>query len=442
MKYANFGNMERKNINIGDYLQFMITDYLYDLIGVSKDEIVRLDFKDISVYDGDEVVLPFCYSIIDFIKNGRICISKKIKPVFIAITLSSIDFYGDIDEILKDDDNRSYLLKYSPIGCRDERTYDILMRHNIPAYINGCMTVIFPRYSGTTGEKILFVDVPKALLPYIPKDLEENCEFSTQQYNFNESDIEDCDKIFEFVKLKYEEYKQNTKLAITSRLHVALPLTAFGIPTVLVKDNVDFRFSFIEAYFPIYDKKNYKIINWSPRVPDLENIKETLIKHAILRINGSEDTLVLEKMEDFLTSFFKSRKVEVEYKNSHIITHKNSDRFDEYSDRYWNYNDSFQYALWGASKNNAEFWKDYIETKYPKAELTAVIDTFNEGNLLGLPYQKPDIINDNLNIHVIVCGVSAAAYALEMFKRLDIKESRYCITSDTFLISDDIIGLK
>ena len=118
MKYANFCDTGRNNINIGDYLQFLATDYLYSLLDISPDEIVYLGFKELENYNGEEVVFPFCYSIIDFVVNGKIAISEKIKPVFFCVTLSTIDKFMDLDEFLSDEYNFKYLLEHSPVGVQ------------------------------------------------------------------------------------------------------------------------------------------------------------------------------------------------------------------------------------------------------------------------------------------------------------------------------------
>ena len=438
MKFANFCDTGRQNINIGDYFQFMATRHLYRLMGIAEDEIVYLGFKDLAGYDGEEVVFPFCYSIIDFIDDGKIAISEKIKPVFFSVTLSTVDRFIDLDVFISDAYNHTYLLGHSPVGCRDEKTYDLLIRHNIPAYINGCMTAIFPKYEGVPGQRVLFADAPRSLLPFIPESMLDDYVLTTQQYHFHEPDIKNYHKIFSFVDSRYDAYQQIARIAVTSRLHVALPMAAFGIPVILAKDKIDGRFSFIEAYLPVYDRDNYDKINWKPCIPDMKEIKELLIRHAIGRITKNEDQSELETMEKQLTAFFQSRKQETVYENSHIITHKNGYRFDEFAIKNWKSNECVNYALWGASENNAEYWKNYIEAHYPKARLTAVFDSFRSGKLFDLPYQHPDKINDYPEVYIIVCSVGAAGAAVKLFKSLNIDEKRYCITSDSFILEEDI----
>jgi len=437
MKYANFCNAGRTSVNIGDYLQFIVNGYLLHLMHVPEEDIVYLGFKELEMYDGEEVVFPFCYSIIDFVKDGRIAISEKIRPVFLAVTLSTVDKFMDVDCFLGDEYNQTYLKKYGPIGCRDEITYDMFCRHGIPAYINGCMTAVFPKQK-CLGEEVLFIDAPRTLLPYVPKEMWNVAECSTQQYYFNEEEIKDYREMFRFVYEKYEQYIEYAKLAVTSRLHVALPLAAMGVPVILAKDNVDGRFSFIERYIPIYGKEKYEEIDWSPEITEWEDMKELLVKHALGRIRGDVDAMELEKMEQKLTAEFRNRINKNEYKISCAVTHHNGERFDKYADQYWKRNEAKKYAFWGVSVNNLEYWKNHIEDRYPGAELVAIYDSYREGELLGFPYEKPERIVENGDVCVIVCSVGAAQAALELFDEYEISDGRYCIVSDCFIGNTDI----
>lgn len=72
MKYANISiergyakSKERKNairvVNIGDYIQIIAIDNLYKKMGISKKDIVYIEYYDLFDYDGDDVILPFSF---------------------------------------------------------------------------------------------------------------------------------------------------------------------------------------------------------------------------------------------------------------------------------------------------------------------------------------------------------------------------------------------
>lgn len=444
MRYANFCNVGRKSVNIGDYLQFLAITYLYEQMGVQEKDIYYIGLRDVINYDGENILLPINFSINNCIVNGKVAISPQITPVFLAVQLPTLDSYFDIDRFLQDEHNYNYFLRYAPVGCRDEVTYHYFKKHGIPAYINGCLTAILPKYNGSVGKAVIFADAPKSILPWIPKSiLDSEVLFTTQQYVFHEDEINDYENLFKFVKSKYEFYREKARLIITSRLHVALPCTAFGIPVVLVKERVDTRFSFIEKYIPIYDREHYQDINWFPVVPDVECIKKKLISFAIERIKAAEASEKFTNNGFLLTSMFEGRQKRLNYDDPHVVTHKNSYRFEEYAKKYWKNNGkSIRYALWGASDNNADYWKDLIETNYPNAKLAAVFDRYRKDKLLGLQISSPDTLKDMEDICVIVCAVGATGDALALFREIGLDESRYCIVSDCFVTQNDIINQR
>jgi len=438
MKYANFCSTVSTNVNIGDYLQFLAISFLYDQMGIHDDDVYYLGVNDIIDYNGDKIVLPVNFSIPHFVKDGRIAFSPQIIPVFIAVKLGTVNRHVDLDAFLKDEYNRSYFMRHSPIGCRDEATYNYFRNFGIPAYINGCLTAIFPKTRNFSGENIVFVDAPKALLQWMPESLFNSpIIFMSQQYTFSEDEIRDYRKIFEFVRSRYDFYKEKTRLIVTSRLHVALPCVAYGIPVILAKDVVDERFSFIEKYLPIYNREQYQNIDWSPKTPDIEYIKEMLKNLAINRIRHAMDSAKAEKK---LTLMFEARDKQKSYQDPHTAAHRNWHRFEEYASKYWapKGNELIRYALWGANINTAEYWKNLIETKYPNSKLSAMFDRYRKNEVLGISAKTPDALQDMPDVYVVVCAVSAVSDALALFKRLGIEEERYVIVSDCFISQDDI----
>ena len=439
MKYGNFCNQGRTNINMGDYLQFWAVSCLYEQMGVPDSDVRYIGQCEAIDYCGETMILPINSSIHLFTKEGKIAISPDITPVFLGIMITTVERYDDVDSFLQEPHNRDYFLRYSPIGCRDETTYDYLVKYGIPAYINGCLTVTFPKVSELPGKSVIFADVPKDLLEWIPDwMLNSHIIFRTQQKNFTEEEIRDYPRVFDFVRSSYDFLKQNAKLVVTSRLHVALPCTAYGIPAILVKDHVDTRFSFIERYLPIYDCDRYADINWSPEVPDIEPLKERLINLAINRIQVAVETV---KSGELLTAEFKARSKQGAYTNSHTSFHQAGYRFTEYAKKYWVVKEkAIKYALWGVNANTAEYWKNFIESQYPNAELVAVLDRYKQGSLsdISIPLQNPDALACMPDVCVIVCAISARSDALNLFKHLEFTPDRYVFVSDEFLTREDI----
>lgn len=93
MKYANIRRLGYKDginrIGIGDYIQLLAIDNIYDELGFLSDAIY-MDLWDIHDYRGEKIVLPINQLLggepwLD--KNGNFYISEDIIPIFIGISL-------------------------------------------------------------------------------------------------------------------------------------------------------------------------------------------------------------------------------------------------------------------------------------------------------------------------------------------------------------------
>lgn len=94
MKFANFNWQQTEvddtyRINIGDNLQFLAIDYLYEKMGV-KSGGVKLSVGDVKDYSGKEyLILPMNWNIFDpnWMVGNKLSVSSKIIPVYLAMTL-------------------------------------------------------------------------------------------------------------------------------------------------------------------------------------------------------------------------------------------------------------------------------------------------------------------------------------------------------------------
>ena len=68
-------------------------------------------------------------------------------------------------------------------------------------------------------------------------------------------------------------YRDNAALVITSRLHIASPCMAMGIPVILVKEEFDGRYSWIDKFLPLYEREEWRKINWNPIPVEYEEFK-------------------------------------------------------------------------------------------------------------------------------------------------------------------------
>lgn len=436
MKFANFCGYNTPTLNIGEPLQYLTVANFYKQMGVAACDIVNLNIDEVINYKGDEeLLLPIISPIANFTINDIIAISPKIKPVFLATYLHTMTYLNDIDKLLSNTFNYNYLLKHSPIGCRDEATYNYFEKYKIPAYVNGCLTVTLPKINNLKGKSVILADAPKELLPYIPhKYISSDTLTATQQFLVSQSVLNNYDKLFEIAKVQYKFYIDNAKLLITSRLHVALPCAAFGIPVVLAKNVIDTRFSFLEKYFPVYDRTMYSKIDWNPKPLDLESQKAVIANHAISRINHAFQSADIQNQ---LTAGFVNAKKSFDYIHPHKSTHNNSALALSYIKNNWKNND-IEYALWGVSDTTAEFWKETIKLAYPKAKLIAIFDKQFGKTIFNIKTKPPIELLQMPNLFIFVCAVGAVNEALALFEQHNIHTERYCIVADQFISDRDL----
>ena len=153
---------KEKFINLGDDIQSQAVMNLYNMMGISPDQIIPIDFNELVSYKGEYIVLPICYNLqTDY---DLIPFSQKIIPVFIGLSLFETSKLTQ--QVIE------YLKKYEPIGCRDEQTFRMLSSVGISAYLAGCITQTFPlRKKSESQNKIFLVDVPDDMEKLIPQNI-------------------------------------------------------------------------------------------------------------------------------------------------------------------------------------------------------------------------------------------------------------------------------
>lgn len=417
---------EFRAINIGDNLQFMAIDYLYSRFLPDIDKIVRLQMNELKYYQGETLVLPLNWALFDahFMNGDKIAISDYIVPVYLGMTIESIYYKEDYFN----EYNIAYLRRFEPIGCRDQHTVDVLSKYGIRAYLNGCMTSIFPKRRKGKYNKVFFVDAPISLQNYIPNVIKQNFEVVTQQYYF-ENDM-DIKSILNIIKAQYHKYANEAGMVVTSRLHVASPCLAMGIPVILVKDQVDGRFGWIDKYIPLYEKEHYDRINWFPQVVEYEDIKELIIKNAVGKIKGIYESYL---MTDTVNKVYESRE-EKKYINFQQTIYNNFERAVSYLHDNHNVSDRFVYSIWGINAAADAFYK-YMNTEYPNAKLKDVIDTYKDTEFYGIHTIKPDDFNRLDEEIVFVLPVSASNEVGKIIKK-GIEERYYVCCGNQFITTD------
>lgn len=404
LKFANYKYHGRNINNLGDHAQILTIDYLYQQIGIPKEDIIYIDINNLGEYDGDAVLLPVSLPLINHTENGIAgMFSPKIHPVFFGLTTPKT-------ELLKEEVD--YYKKYEPIGCRDEWAYNTMTKYGIKAYLGGCLTVALPKrkHVPEKQKKIFIVDAPETLKTYIPKEILNKAIWDTHIYY---DYIEDpTQRAIE----QYQKYQNEASLVITGLLHASIPCLAFGIPVILARDFVSYRFAWVESILKLYTIKEYNNIDWNPKLKNIESIK-LIVKELFRKRMFGEDAFVEEKI---LHNFYMDRE-RAEYCNDVFLSIK------KFIDNTWkDHEKQYKYAIWGLTQM-ADLTINYIKQRYPNAILNHVYDIKDGLSLDGIKAIHPNNIEKYPDETVFVTTVSAADVAEKFFKSINKSRDMYKI---------------
>lgn len=242
-------NFERpfNEVNIGDYIQSLAAlQYI-----PKKCVPILIDRDTIQYYHGPKVKLLMNGWF--YIKEGNKYTSEKIVPLYLSYHLQN--FVNDSRMI-------AHLKKYQPIGCRDNYTKKLLIKHGIKAYFSSCLTTTLDinYYKGDSfrNDEIIFTDFKFGYY----KEADE-CIKNLKAYNFTNitylthisSNKLNHSERFQIAN-KYLRKYARAKLVITTRIHAALPCLSLKTPVILINNYYDFN-----RYDGIYDLLNTIGIN-------------------------------------------------------------------------------------------------------------------------------------------------------------------------------------
>ena len=403
MKYANFSH-NGKNVNtIGDQMQILAIDYLYETMGIDQKNIVYIDKDDLGHYNGDSVVLPVSFPLFEYREGGlNNWFSEKIKPVFLGQTMlkdtllsKEVDFYK----------------RHEPIGCRDERMFDTLTKFGISCYLMGCMTAVFPkRKSSGTRNTVFVVDVNEDVLEFMPFKLRDKVELCSHFTN-EKKDIK------RIAYERYKRYKNRASLVVTSLLHASVPCIAAGIPTVIVRGKYSYRFAWLERLSRTYLHDEFPKIDWNPKPIEYEEHKRLLLKVATERINGIDNEGDIRKIHNFYMNREKREYiVDAFYSLKCFIDETWTDR-----------NFPYEYAVWGLTQI-AEVTVSYIKSNYPNARLMHVYDKYRKVSFENITSCLPSDIVNHVNETVFVTAQPAKPDAQALFNKIRKKPNTYAFS--------------
>lgn len=291
--------------NLGDHIQSLATEQFLNSNPLSVER------HELNTYQGTKVLMLLQGY---FFKDEYHCTfppSENILPLFIGFHIEDAKLTR---ERYSSPDIIHYLKKFEPIGCRDNSTKLFVEQFGIDAYLSRCLTLTFPtRKTTITRKEIFFIDTPEWLKPnkYTGKifnKIYKNAVFLTQVIDEKEALLSDNEKRLMAID-RITLLREKAKLVVTSRLHIAAPCLAMGIPIILIpREATPVRYEAIQGLMPIYytPTKHFKIfgkninkirqlvqliyirfiINWNPQPININKVKEEIISNTISRIES------------------------------------------------------------------------------------------------------------------------------------------------------------
>ncbi|MDR0579335.1 MAG: polysaccharide pyruvyl transferase family protein [Campylobacteraceae bacterium] len=268
-------------------------------MGVKSDNLLLVNRDDISTYSGEPCCLVMQAWFGHCADTFPLPWSDNIEPVFIGFHLSMLN---DTREKFTAEKIYLKMKPFEPIGCRDRNTMRFLQKLGLKAYFSGCMTLTFDTRTKTPKNgKVFVVDLTKKAMKKLPQKIKDTADMSiTHFYYWNQYPVS-WEGAMEFERQArriLDRYRDEAALVITSRLHVAMPCVALGIPVVFIHEDGDNeRFDVLHGILPIYHPKDMVWLGWNPKAVNIDKLKSAIIKNAIDRISQNIDMSSMQELE-------------------------------------------------------------------------------------------------------------------------------------------------
>lgn len=410
MKYGiiqyNYGDATQKNFsnyNIGDPIQGIAVYEFYKSIGILDSEIRYIPLCDLSVYCSDEYVLLPIIGVAAGIQFGVFPFPERIIPLFISTHIAKNELNSTEIE---------YLRQYAPIGCRDEYSLNVMRKYRIPAYLSGCITVLFPKRTTTHKQTHVFlVDIPNSLKEFIPKSILANSEEISHMFPLPEKEMtnDDAAKYYHQANQLLQRYNENASLVVSSRMHALVPCMAMGIPVIGVFENISYRFSWLDKYIKLYSSQDFDQIDWNPAPVEYEEQKA-----RIQRLFAEELTARFEEYSRYysLSEFYENRQ-RANYGNYY------SDKIKSISSHRTG---NFDYIIWGCGLAGTVVY-ELMKSEYPQSRLICACDSYVTGKWKGVNIIKPEELKNYKNALVLLATYSGKKAGYQLFSKLNYKEN-------------------
>jgi len=173
-------------------------------------------------------------------------------------------------------DSIDHFHQFSPIGCRDLATLDLLAAAGVADFYSKYLTLAFPMRTVSPGQqKAILVDVPEFLRRNVPDELiHESVTVSHDVQDIYGETIK-----FDIARHLLSWNRDQARLVITTRLHCTLPCLVMGIPVIFFADTRKARVTVSQEVgsktYPVDSQR--EDVDWSPAIHDVEAEKQAFV---------------------------------------------------------------------------------------------------------------------------------------------------------------------
>lgn len=399
--------------NLGDDIQTHAVEHLYACMGISEEQIVRLNRYDFHAYDGRHgyIIMPMCGYFTLGNAQSPLPLSPYIIPVYFSFGLSS-----DVD----DPADLEHFRRHEPIGTRDERVMRMFRERGVSAFTSGCLTITFPRRErAPVNGKVFLVDVPEQLLEHVPAHLADRVEHITHIHPYERipSDQAEADRLDAMAREVCRRYAEEGALVVTSRLHCAAPCIAMGIPTIVVALSTSDRFAWLDRYVKIHTPQDFADIDWDPSVPDIEEAKQMIRNAAASQIEAARARWAPLAQ---ISHFYESRE---RSQYNHLMTQALERLLPDGTT-------PLRFAFWGANTHGVRLSRVLREIR-PGSELVVVVDEFIEAErFCGVPVVRSSALDElrRQGVYVFISTLAGRDYALRHLREKAVEHG--CLFDD------------
>lgn len=416
-------------LNIGDAAEYMVIKQLYSKLDIPDNKMLPLSINELTSYRGEKLIVALNISLDSYVGYNRILeeLSPDIVPVFLGMCFTDSNLTNRQINCLR---------RFSPIGCRDQRSYDLMQSFGIESYLNGCTAscIELPECVERNNDRIMVIDVPVAAAEFIPDEVKNDICFLKQEIYCRRDNMPSNFLPSQWAESILREYAIGAHMIVTSRFHGAVLALARNIPAVVTLERMTFRFSWIKNHLPVITEGEYGQICWNMPPIEYTPVKKLIEKIALKRIKET-----IEKYGDIL------ELTDIQRSNSELEQDKTNQTLYyqkawENIARNWSRVRSVRYAFWGVNDNAKHLYR-LISEKFPNAQLVDIYDMFRTITFEGHTSVKPEELKNHvgdIDYYLIITAYLAVRVAGDICESIGFSENQIIKCERLFITKQDL----